>query len=92
MDESLATWVGLDGCPAEPVEVALPDTMPDDMHSTRTTWGPGREGSEVVLIRVEGGGHTWPGHLSRLELLGPVTHDFDANALIWEFFERHPRP
>ena len=28
---------------------------------------PGKEGSEVVLIVIEGGGHTWPGQEPRLK-------------------------
>lgn len=91
-EEGLATWVALDGCPPTPTTIALPDTERDGMRSTRTTWGPGRQGSEVALIRVEGGGHTWPGHAPRLEMLGPVTTDFDVNTVMWEFFERHPMP
>jgi polyhydroxybutyrate depolymerase len=92
VDESVATWVALDGCPREARTIALPDTESDGMQSTRTSWGPGRDDSEVVLVTVEGGGHTWPGVRSRLELLGPSTLDFSANELMWEFFERHPMP
>jgi polyhydroxybutyrate depolymerase len=62
------------------------------MRVTRTTWGPGLEDSEVVLITVQGGGHTWPGHDPGLRILGKSTRDVDVNDLIWEFFAAHPMP
>jgi polyhydroxybutyrate depolymerase len=48
----------------------------------------------VALLRLEGGGHTWPGGAQYLPamLVGRVCRDFDATAVIWEFFRRHPKP
>jgi polyhydroxybutyrate depolymerase len=48
----------------------------------------------VILIRLEGGGHTWPGGLQYLpeRLIGGVCRDFDATELIWTFFRRHSKP
>jgi polyhydroxybutyrate depolymerase len=65
------------------------------MTVTRQTYGPGRDGAEVVLYVIEGGGHTWPGRVGAgpvERLLGPSTRDIDANELMWEFFQRHPLP
>ena len=47
-----------------------------------------RLGAEVVLIVVEGGGHTWPGRKPRFR--GKSALNISANDLIWEFFEKHP--
>jgi polyhydroxybutyrate depolymerase len=44
----------------------------------------------VILIAIQGGGHTWPGREPLLKFLGPSTKDISANDLMWEFFERHP--
>lgn len=89
-------WAGHDGCPAEPGQrEALPDTDPTDgTRAYRETWGPGRENSEVILITVEGGGHTWPGGTQYLpvRMVGRVSRDFSACEVIWEFFKRHPMP
>ena len=57
----------------------------------RFTWGPGRAGSELVLYRFDGGGQTWPGRVPDSFYLGPSALSVDANALIWDFFTRHPR-
>jgi len=45
-------------------------------------------GVQVVLVTVEGGGHTWPGRPGSAAL-GRSTRNVSANDLIWEFFERH---
>lgn len=46
----------------------------------------------MVLVRVEGGGHTWPNGAQYLDKrwIAPVCRDFGTE-LIWEFFKSHPR-
>ncbi len=78
------------GCEKEPVVTKLPDTAKDGTTITRKTYGSGKEGSEVVLVEIEGGGHTWPGWESRFKLLGKSTKNISANDMMWEFFEKHP--
>jgi polyhydroxybutyrate depolymerase len=90
--DSIAAWVEADGCGPTPVTIRLPDTADDGTTVTRTTYGQGKDGAEVVLIVIEGGGHTWPGREPRLALLGKSTRDISANDLMWEFFQRHPLP
>ncbi|WP_189130668.1 alpha/beta hydrolase family esterase [Wenjunlia tyrosinilytica] len=50
-------------------------------------------GGEVGLVQytVRGGGHAWPGtpYPIHTAVLGPVTREMDAGALIWEFFTDH---
>jgi len=48
-------------------------------------------GAEIQLIKVHGGGHTWPGVESKLDVLGPVSFNLDANCEIWKFFQKHRR-
>jgi polyhydroxybutyrate depolymerase len=47
--------------------------------------------SKVELIKVIGGGHTWPGGFQYLpkKLIGEVSKDFNAADKLWEFFESH---
>jgi polyhydroxybutyrate depolymerase len=99
-------WVTQNECRKEPAKEELPDKDPaDGCTVTRFTWSKGRNGTEVVLYKIEGGGHRWPGGnppgvLPRAtakpeELaarLGARCSDFDANEVIWEFFKRHPKP
>ncbi len=90
VEHSIRAWVKANGCPAEPKVEQLPNTADDGMTVTRKTYGPGRNGSEVILLVIEGGGHTWPGRETRAKWLGDVTKDISANDLMWEFFEKHP--
>ncbi|MDZ4818099.1 MAG: PHB depolymerase family esterase [Planctomycetota bacterium] len=83
-------WRQANHCPAEPVSVTLPSKT-DHTTTIRTTYGPGDEGTEVVLYLVEGAGHTWPGRPPRPHYLGHSTNSFSANAVMWEFFCRHAR-
>lgn len=91
VDYSIRNWVKVNGCVPEPVVVQLPDKAEDGMRATRKTWAGGKEGSEVVLIEIEGGGHTWPGMEPPTPFLGESTKDISANDLMWEFFQKHPR-
>jgi len=82
--------VKANGCDKEPVVSKLPDTAKDGTTITRKTYGGGKDVSEVVLVVIEGGGHTWPGQEPRLKALGKSTKNISANDLMWEFFEKHP--
>lgn len=88
-------WVALDGCSTTPVVTKLPDSDPGDWTTaTQSSYTGGREGTEVTLCAVNGGGHTWPGgqqYLSR-RIIGLVSRDFNASEYIWEFFQEHPKP
>jgi polyhydroxybutyrate depolymerase len=93
VDDTIKLWVKIDGCPEKPQEVVqLPDKAHDGTSVTRTVYGPGKEGSEVVLYAIAGGGHTWPGRNLRIQFLGKSTLNISANDLIWKFFEKHPLP
>ena len=89
--ESVRTWVELDGCDEAPrTETISPEG--EGLEVTRTTWGGGKDGSEVVLVTVEEGGHTWPGQKPPVGFIGKSVENVSANDLLWEFFEKHPLP
>jgi Poly(3-hydroxybutyrate) depolymerase len=48
-----------------------------------------RGGSEVELIVIEGGGHSWPGGERLARFLDPPSSALDASDEIWRFFARH---
>lgn len=94
-DESLELFRKADGCGKKQPKEVLPDADPDD--GTRVEierWTGGRDGSEVVLVKVIGGGHAWPGGRQYLPegLVGKASRDVDATALIFDFFLAHPKP
>ena len=90
VEHSIRAWVEANGCEKEPVVTKFPDKAKDGTTITRKTYGSGKDGSEVVLVVIEGGGHTWPGQEPRLKALGKSTKNISANDLMWEFFEKHP--
>ncbi len=69
-----------------------PSRTTTGLRSSDSVYGPGRDGSEVVLYKIQGGGHTWPGREPIGAFLGKSAMSLDANELIWDFFTRHPLP
>lgn len=89
VDDTVATWVKLNGCRETPLVEELPHTVDDGTKVTRKTYRSDA-GAEVVLVTVTGGGHTWPGRQPPFGLIGRSTHDISATDMIWDFFVRHP--
>jgi polyhydroxybutyrate depolymerase len=89
VEDSIRAWVQANGCDENPTSDVLSEGD-DGMRVTRRTYGPGRDGAEVVLVVIEGGGHTWPGRRSPAKFLGKSTTNISANHLMWEFFQKHP--
>ncbi|HTQ38827.1 MAG TPA: PHB depolymerase family esterase [Pirellulales bacterium] len=93
VDDTMHIWAKLDGCPDTPRVETLPNKVDDGTSVKRYTYGPGKDGSEVVLIQITGGGHNWPGRpmLPAMEnTLGKATQQISANDMIWDFFQQHP--
>jgi len=89
VEKTAATWAKVNGCPLEPMtkEEVVKD---GDLKVTRKTYGPGKDGAEVIVFVIEGGGHTWPGQKPPIDFLGKAALNLSANDLIWEFFKKHP--
>lgn len=91
-EETARLWAQADGCRSAAAKEA-PTAVVDGCSTVRTSWTGGRNGTEVILDTIEGGGHTWPGgpqYLPRL-LIGRACPQPDATKEIWEFFRAHPR-
>jgi hypothetical protein len=58
------------------------------LHSLVAIYG-GKDSAEVVLVAIEGMGHTWPGRQSLVKFLGKSTKNVSANEMMWEFFKKH---
>ncbi len=91
VDHAIQNWVKANGCAKNPKIVALPDKAQDGTTVTKKIWGNGKDGSEVVLISIKGGGHTWPGKEPTKAFLGKSTKNISANDMMWEFFQKHAR-
>jgi polyhydroxybutyrate depolymerase len=90
--KTIGFWVAHDHCDPKPTVTTLPKKDSEDgMLVRREVYGHGKDGTEVVLYAVEGGGHTWPGGAERPEKFGRRSDDFNATEVIWEFFKHHKR-
>lgn len=90
VEDSIWTWVEINHCQPEPAVDTL-SKEGDRLKVTRRVYRGGTEGAEVVLITIEGGGHTWPGQQPKVRFLGKSATNIAANDLLWDFFQRHPR-
>jgi polyhydroxybutyrate depolymerase len=90
-DRSLDFWVSHNRCGSGDTRV-LPDRDANDGSRVIETKWQSCARSRVQLLRIEGGGHTWPGSIQYLPaaMIGPVNRDFDATEAIWAFFRAAP--
>jgi polyhydroxybutyrate depolymerase len=88
MNDTIDFWLDVDGIPleTEPVETVWGPTSSDSTVVTRYVYSGGTDGTEVILFKVDGGGHTWPGgpQYAPELYIGKVTTHIDGSALIWK--------
>ena len=85
-EDAIDHWVGHNGCDVTPIITPYPDlVLLDFCTAVREDHLNGTAGSEVALISVVDGGHTWPG--ASLPI-GVTNQDFEASQVIWDFFEQ----
>lgn len=92
--DTIRFWVNHNNCLSSPVITHEPDTDPKDGTRIRKeVYRDGKDGTEVILYAIEGGGHTWPSGYQYLreKIIGKTSKDIDANEVIWEFFKKHTR-
>jgi polyhydroxybutyrate depolymerase len=88
VEDSIQTWVKLNGCDEEPMTEMI-SKEDDEIEVTRTCYSGGKEDSEVVLVVIKEGGHTWPGQKPPVGFIGKSARNISANDLMWEFFQKH---
>lgn len=91
-EASVHYWIQANGCSAIADETIIADKSDDQpMRVRREIYAGGENDSEVVLYRVEGGGHTWPGgeQYAPEWLIGPTCQAFNATGHIGSFLVRH---
>jgi polyhydroxybutyrate depolymerase len=97
-DRTLAFWRRANGCETKDAGVAdLEDRDKADQSTVTRISSNCPPGRDVVLYRVNDGGHRMPGSFPDARfprvvnfLLGPQNHDVDGAETIWEFFKKFP--
>ena len=93
-EATIAHFRRVNGC-SDKVEVrGLPDLESSDRSTvTRLNYACPR-GADVMLLRIDGGGHQWPSRISpsRFEaFLGPRNRDIEGADEVWAFFQGFSR-
>lgn len=91
VEATIDLWVKKNACQSPAKIEALPTRVADGTTVKRTTYGVCKEGRDVVLYTIEGGGHAWPpaGPAVR-EVAGRSSRNLDASQVIWDFFAGQP--
>jgi polyhydroxybutyrate depolymerase len=77
-------WVTANGCSPEP-KVEKQGII------NRHVYANGKDGSEVVVVTIDGYRHSWPGGKRAWLLADTPCPDLSATDTAWEFFSRHQR-
>lgn len=93
-ERNVRHWRRINGCaPAGGTETRLPDLDSTDKSTVTVLAAPCPPGRDVVLYRIQGGGHQFPrrpGNTGGVveQWLGPQNRDIDGAAETWSFFSR----
>lgn len=89
-DESIGIWQKQLGCNSAPIKENITDTDKDDgCYAEGFTYSDCLNNTQLILIKIIGGGHTWPSGPQYLPkaIVGNVCRDFNAGEVIWGFFK-----
>jgi polyhydroxybutyrate depolymerase len=97
-EKTFAFWRRVNGCDAQDAEIVdLPHRDKSDPTTVTRITSRCPPGRDVVLYRVNNGGHRMPGNFPDARFprfvnmwLGPQNRDVDGAEAIWEFFKRFP--
>lgn len=84
--EIVAAWADRNGCQGDPASEPVADDVTVERYDCPA-------GASTELVRIEGGGHSWPGsELSAAvaDIVGHTTMSISANEVMWAFFQGHP--
>lgn len=81
-EANMANWATTAGCQATPTVAEIGTEV------TRLEWPNCRDGAEVILFRITGGGHDWPGKDPATAVV-PSTQQVNATNEAVAFFQMH---
>jgi polyhydroxybutyrate depolymerase len=90
VEETAAEWAKFNGCRHNTWQKL-------SQNVNMLTYSQCQDNADVVLVKISGAGHTWPGssyqgHVpaAYLKYFGRTTQEVNANELIFQFFNEHP--
>lgn len=97
IEKMLQVWLEHNHCDKNPVigpTVRKKQLASGDEHgATKYTYSSAQHGTQIVVWKLTGAGHVWPGGLADYleDFLGASTDVIDANKEIWDFFSGYKR-
>lgn len=89
--QTINIWKEINQCSQIDKKVNLPDiNKKDECTAEKTVYeNPANSNQKVIEIKIQGGGHTWPGTRQYLPkgLVGNTNRDFNGCDEIWSFFK-----
>ena len=89
-DKTIEKFTSLLKCGAVPDTEKIPDINTiDGCTSVKYKYSGCTDNTEVILIKIINGGHTWSGGIQYLPkaIIGNMSEDFSASKYIWNFFK-----
>lgn len=88
-DDYVDFWKNKNECTEKIPTTTLPDVYDDGTIVSIDSYENCEPGSALVLYKIEGGGHTWPGGKQYLGewLIGKTSNEINACDEIWAFFK-----
>src|SRR5947207_2196810 len=78
VEQQLAKWIAYDGCRSTPTVAKR--LAGEGNTATKLVYAPCTSGAQIILWKLTGSGHVWPGSSKNFErLLGKPTHLFDTS-------------
>ena len=85
-NESISFWVEHNGCNTTPEQ-----NVSESGNIIIDTYGEGLNGTEVRLVTIVDGTHSWPGGKKGWKNGPEPTKEINTTDMIWEFFKEHPK-
>ncbi|MEJ2615823.1 MAG: T9SS type A sorting domain-containing protein [Ignavibacteriaceae bacterium] len=90
VEEIMDIWIDNNSCSPSTTTVSLPDTDTGDGCTVeKISYNNNDNDTTVILYKINGGGHNWPGSSLDYSWEGNETGDFNANKEIWNFFKQY---
>lgn len=87
--DSMQKWSEANQCLSPSAATTLPHTGSNSTFVDKVTYPNCQSGKEVILYRVNRGGHNWPGGNLGSEDSGTITGDISASQIAWSFFQNY---
>ncbi|QSJ14034.1 hypothetical protein JYQ62_18895 [Nostoc sp. UHCC 0702] len=87
-------WQNKNRCNSQPQVQSIGDNKLNDGTKVEVSlYSQGCNRSEIILVTIYGGGHTWPDGSEQPQwLVGKTTRKIKGSQYIWNFFQRHTLP